>query len=54
MQFVIVPSPIITYATFHSEKMLQQPPKHGRIKICVVKTDGFSQRHVVLMHIHIR
>lgn len=54
MQFVIVPSPIITYATFRSEKMMQQPPKHGSIKIYVVKTDRFSRLHMLLMCIYVK
>lgn len=53
MQFVIVLSPIITYATFHSEEMMQQPPKHGSIKIYVVKIDRFSLLHMFLMCVHI-
>lgn len=44
MQFVIVPSPIITLPLFVVKKMMQQPPKHGGVKIHVyeVKTDRFS------------
>lgn len=42
MQFVIVPSPIITLPLFVVKKMMQQPPKHGGVKIYEVKTDRFS------------